>query len=272
MRIAGFSGYFYPFLESEIIEFIKKIESDIPIKSEKIISAIVPHAGWVYSGKCGLYVYKNLSEIENVIIIATNHSSIGKVLLSLEDIKTPLGKIEINRKIVKQILDEIEFSEINEEIHCNEHAIEVQLPFLQYYLKKFKLTPILVSNLELDEIKKISSFLKNNINFKNSVIIFSGDLIHHGAIYGFEIFKENKKENVRNADLEIINSILEKNLEKYLKLVKKYHTVCGYYVFQIFIELTNSLNLKNELLCYYNSADVTKNEDAIVGYASIISY
>ncbi|MEM0324711.1 MAG: AmmeMemoRadiSam system protein B [Candidatus Aenigmatarchaeota archaeon] len=272
MRLSNFNGYFYPFLKEEIEKFIKENEKEINEIDEEILLAIVPHAGWNYSGKCALHVYKNLRKVENVIIIATNHSSIGKVILSLEDIKTPLGLIKINKEFIKKILDKIDFSEIDENIHENEHSIEVQLPFLQYYLKKFKLVPILVSNLDRDEIELFTNFLIENIDFKNSVIIFSGDMIHHGKIYNFEIFKTNKKENVKNADIEIINSILEKNIEKFRELAKKYYTVCGYYSFQIFIEISKKLNLNNKLLCYYNSADITNDEDIIVGYSSIISY
>lgn len=271
MRFSNFSGYFYPFFKEEIIEFIQKNEKDVKDLEEKIVSAIVPHAGWQYSGKCALHVYKNLKNIKKVFVVATNHSSLGKVVLSAENIKTTLGIVEIDKEAVKNILNEIEFSEINELVHANEHSIEVQLPFLQYYLKDFKLVPILVSNLEREEVKELAKKLSQMYD-ENSVFIFSGDFIHHGKIYGFEYFKDNKKENVRKADLKFVDFIIKKDLESFLEHAKTFYTICGYYVFQVYIELTKELNLTNKLLCYYNSADVTKDEEIIVGYASIIGY
>lgn len=272
MRDVNFAGYFYPSSREKIIEFINKNEKNIPYFSKNFITAIVPHAGWEYSGKCALYVYKNLKKFKDIIIIATNHSQIGKIVLSLEDIRTPLGIIKTNKNFIKKILKEIEFSDVNEVIHSNEHSIEVQLPFLQYYLKDFEIIPILVSNLDFEEVKRFSNFLKENLDFKDTAIIFSGDLIHHGKIYDFEIFKESKARNVKNADLDIINSILEHDLQKFLQLCKRYYTVCGYFTFQIFIEISRLLNLKSELLCYYNSGEITKNEEIVVGYSAIVSY
>lgn len=271
MRLASFAGSFYPFSKEEIIDFIKENEKDIQTLNEKIFASIVPHAGWIYSGKCALHTYKNLenSNFENVIIVATNHSSIGKVILSTEDIKTPLGKVKINKKLVKKFL-ELEFSEINEDIHSEEHSIEVQLPFLQYYLKDFSIVPILVSNLSLQEIKALVQLLKEIFDEK-TFYLFSGDFIHHGKIYGFEVFKENKKENVRNADMKFIESILNKDLNSFVSHAKRFYTICGYYSFQVFIEFTKEMNSKNKLLCYYNSADVTNDEEIIVGYASIVA-
>ncbi|MEM5827979.1 MAG: AmmeMemoRadiSam system protein B [Candidatus Aenigmatarchaeota archaeon] len=269
MRLASFAGSFYPYEKEEIIDFIQKNEKDISKLKEKIVASIVPHAGWVYSGKCALYTYKNLENfnIENIIIISTNHSSIGKVILSLEDVKTPLGKVKINKSLVKKFL-ELEFSEINEEIHAEEHSIEVQLPFLQYYLKDFSIVPILVSNLNVREIEELVKKLKEAYSNK-TFFLFSGDFIHHGKIYGFEIFKENKKENVRNADMKFIECILNKDLRSFVLYAKKFYTICGYYSFQVFIEFSREMNLKNKLLCYYNSADITNDEEIIVGYASI---
>lgn len=273
MRCSRFSGFFYPSTKEGIIEFINKNRKEVVKISEKIKFAIVPHAGWDFSGRCALYVYENLRKVDRVIAIGTNHSQIGKIVLSSENIKTPLGIVRIDDSFVKKILINIDFADVIEEVHENEHSIEVQLPFLQHYLgSNFRLVPILVSNLNSSEMKIFSDFISEVLDLEKDIVIFSGDMIHHGKAYGFTIFKDKISENVRKTDLEIIKSILDCDLERFLELSKKYYTVCGFYSFQIFIYLTKRFGLKTKLLCYYNSGEITKKEDLVVGYASLISH
>ncbi|MEM0480916.1 MAG: AmmeMemoRadiSam system protein B [Candidatus Aenigmatarchaeota archaeon] len=270
MRSLRFRGSFYPYEKEEIESFIKENLKKIKIE-DKAKLAIVPHAGYIYSGFCALHSYANLDkEVKRVIIFGVDHNGLcNKICVGKEDWEGIFGKIETDKEFIEKI-SKFENVEINDEIHKYEHSIEVQIPFLEYFLKNFKLVPILINNMSFEEIYDFSKNLSNLLD-NETALIFSGDLIHHGEIYGFVIFTEKRIEKVRNADMHIINSILKLNEKEFLELLEFYPTVCGKYTFQAFISFCKILNKKPKLLCYYNSGEITKEEDVIVGYSSIIA-
>lgn len=247
-------------------------------KNKKIIAGIVPHAGYVYSGPCAAFTYKELYEnwdFDTIVIVGTNHYNIGAniALLITEDWYTPFGIVKTDIEFGRKIIED--FDAIEDPLpHKYEHSIEVQLPFLKYLFgDNFKIVPILIRDLSIDIIRDFAKLLREISEELNRRIFLlaSGDLTHYGEIYGFKIFKENEIENVRKMDMEIISKILELNSEEFLNLASK-STVCGIYPFITFIEYSKLFNAKVELLRYYNSGEKTGSKDAIVGYSSIISY
>jgi len=271
MRRLAHRGSFYFYEKEEIVDFVEKNIEKINVE-EGSKAIIVPHAGYQYSGFCALHSFLSLDKkAKRVLIFGVDHlGNCRKICVSSEDWEGIFGEVKIDRKFINKLLD-LENVEINDFAHKYEHSIEVQIPFLEYFFKDFKIVPILLNNLSTNEIENFIEKLCSLIDEK-TVSIFSGDLIHHGEIYGFVIFNERRKENLKNADMEIITSILNLNEKKFLEMYKKYPTVCGYYTFQAFIFYSKKLNLKPKLLCYYNSAEITNEEDIIVGYASIASY
>jgi AmmeMemoRadiSam system protein B len=271
MRRLKHRGTFYFFEKEEIINFIEENVKKIKVK-EGSRAVIVPHAGYQYSGFCALHSFLSLNkDAKRILIFGVDHlGGCRKICVGSENWEGIFGEVKVDRKFVEKILD-FENVEVNDYAHEYEHSIEVQIPFLEYFFKDFKIVPILLNNLTSEEIEKFVENLVKIVDEK-TISIFSGDLIHHGEIYGFIAFKEKRKENQKKADMEIVKAILSLDLKKFLESYKKYPTVCGYYTFQAFIFYSKKLNLKPKLLCYYNSAEITNEEDLIVGYASIASY
>ena len=137
------AGTFYEAEEEALNEQIKNCflskfgPGRLPeIKKEKkekaVLGIIVPHAGYVYSGACAAYAYKEIAESASpdlFVIIGLSHSGYSSCI-SLEDWETPLGIArndkDFGRSLIKTGLKQ------NETAHSQEHSIEVQLPFLQF--------------------------------------------------------------------------------------------------------------------------------------------
>ncbi len=261
------AGQFYPADKTDLIKEIQKY-TEKRKADEDIAAAIVPHAGYGFSGKAAGKVYSVLPKTETFIVIGTNHSTMGEsISISLQDFETPLGIIKNNLKFSKQLLQQLNYLgiEIDNETHKYEHSIEVQLPFLQQTQKNsdFKIVPILIGYYDLDLCKKlakaiyeISEKLKTKI-----VILASSDFTHSGPAYGKKIDK--------NMDKKTIEKIKKLDSEKFLQESKQ-TTICGAGAICVVLEFCKLKNSKKiKVLDYYTSQDIIPSENW-VGYAGII--
>ena len=263
MRKSIVAGKFYPDdkteLEKEIKSFVKKKPNNL------IIAAIVPHAGYTFSGKCAGKVYSLLPEADTYIIIGTNHTGLGKeISISLEDFETPLGIVKNDTQLGKEILQELGLQE-DSQAHKYEHSVEVQLPFLQQSQKDFKIVPIILGDHNLETCKKLAESIdKTSKRLKRNIILLaSSDFTHSGPSYGATIDMK--------IDKEAIDKILKLDSKSFLSLASK-TTICGAGAICTVIEFSKFKGAKKaELVDYYDSSSVFPSADK-VGYAGIIFY
>ncbi len=261
MRQPIVAGQFYPNdkekLEKEIKKYLKK-EPDPTIKA-----AIVPHAGYLFSGNCAGKVYSKLPRAETYIILGVNHQSIGEdIAISLETFQTPLGEVGNDLELGEEILKELQIYE-SEDPHLYEHSIEVQLPFLQYTQEHFHIVPIILKNYTLEKCQKLSKAIVDCSRRlrRRTVIIASSDFTHTGPAY-------NSQVDI-SIDKEAIEKIKNLNTQEFLKTAEK-TTICGTGAIATTIETAKLLNIKEvQLIEYYDSSSVLNNENK-VGYAGII--
>ena len=277
MRQSIVDGQFY---ESDSDELKKQIEDcfkskfgpgGIPSKKGKnIIGVICPHAGYVFSGACQAFSYKEIGESEVpdlYVMLGLSHSGFNSCI-SVEDWETPLGVVNVDKEFGEKVADVCGLP-IDEVAHQNEHSIEVQLPFLQYVSKDFKILPIMIGP-DID-IKRFAENFKDVLDQtkKNVIFIASSDFTHYGVNYGFVPFSSNVKDNLYKLDKKAIDQILKLDSDGFLDLASK-STICGQYPIAALIEISKLLGAKKvELLKYYTSGDIVKDYSNSVGYASI---
>ncbi len=140
------SGQFYPESPSQLKAMIEGMVDDKAVK-EEVIGLVSPHAGYIYSGPVAGAVISRVKFKDTFIIMGPNHTGRGKPLSIMTQgaWKTPLGEVEIDSELGKQILAISSHLEEDNIAHQYEHSIEVQLPFLQYFKKDIKLVPIILA-------------------------------------------------------------------------------------------------------------------------------
>ncbi len=274
-RNANFVNKFYPDepeLSKMLNEFYLKAEKEDEklgkeIKDVKI--AIAPHAGYTFSGDVAMlshyFLLKDANEPKTVVILSPSHTGLGSGY-SLQDIVTPLGKIE-NKTIQLN-----EFYE-NEDAHFYEHAAEVQLPFIQYLSEKkeivFKFFPIIIQ--EPKYFQDVLHLVKLAIEGKIKLII-SSDFVHFGYSYGFVPFEDVSL--FKELNMKIIRTILNGNSKEFFKISA---TTCGKYPIYLVLNALeklrdeNGININAKLLKFKDSSEVYNSFDR-VGYASIVFY
>ncbi|MEM0048093.1 MAG: AmmeMemoRadiSam system protein B [Ignisphaera sp.] len=284
---------FYPFNKGQLVKELERAFTNtrfgpgaLPSKKQgelTIIGGVVPHAGYSYSASCAAWFYKELAEnkpaVETVILLGTNHTGFGKTITTstyYTTWATPLGGVNIDVEFINKLKKEYPPLDDDALAHTREHSLEVQLPFLQYvYGDKFRIVPIVVKDLIYQEARDFAEALKRVVDDlkRDVIVIASSDFTHHGSIYGYVLFNSNISQNVRELDRKFIDAIIELDTRRFLKLIEEYNaTVCGFGAIAIAMEYTKLLNGKAKLLKYYHSADVTEDEDVVVGYASILFY
>jgi MEMO1 family protein len=267
-RAPAVAGMFYekdPEILSKIVDkYISNAESQEI--TGRIYGIIAPHAGYIYSGQTAAFGYKNLigKQYDTVVVISPSHREYfeGVSVFNGAGYSTPLGNIEIDQDLKTKFIVSNSYMMEGNMGHRNEHALEVQLPFLQRILKDFKILPLVMG----DQNREICNALGNTLaeilaDKKNSLIVASSDLSH---------FHETKKAKV--LDDVIINNINNYEVEDLLKNLGCGKTeACGGGPIAAMMSASKKLGAKNaKVLKYSDSGDVSGDKNEVVGYLSAI--
>jgi len=240
-------------LQSELTDLMPvAANSGLDIKA-----LIVPHAGYFYSGAIAADAFSYVSELKikpkKVILLGPNHrvGLSGCAIPSYDDFITPLGKVPVDRKLCSKLIEK-ELVIENDNVHTWEHSLEVQLPFLQHCLADFDILPILVGQIEAQNLVDILSFLLEQDDF---LIIVSSDLSHfHPQDKAVQV-DENTIDKIINMDC---------NLEP--------NQACGCYALNGFLSLAQAKKWHIKLVNKANSGKVNKIKNEVVGYASFVLF
>lgn len=268
IRKPAVAGQFYPLdthkLKNQIEDYIIK-----NAQKKDVIACILPHAGYIYSGKVAAETLSYVQIKEKIIIFGPNHTGYGKTFgVMTEGLwQMPFGNIEIDKDLADELLKSCKYLEEDTISHLYEHSLEVEMPLLQYFKKDFKIVPITVALEEAQLYKEIGIDIADTINrlgIKSSVLIVaSSDMTH----YESQVSAEKK-------DYQAIQAILELNEDKLMERVEKYNiSMCGAGPVTIAISCAKNLGAKRaELIKYQTSGDITGDYSSVVGYAGIIIY
>lgn len=258
------AGQFYPASASTLKAMLKGMV-DEKVAKEEVIGLISPHAGYIYSGPVAGAVISRIRFKDTFIIMGPNHTGSGKPFSIMTEgrWKTPLGEVEIDSEVGKQILAHSRYLEEDYLAHSYEHSIEVQLPFLQYFKSDFKLVPIVLAHAGGAIYKEIGRALAKAVkeSGKKVVIIASSDMTH----YESQAWAQRK-------DTQAIEAVLKLDEDELLKRVDKFNiSMCGYGPAVSLIAAAKELGAKEaELVKYQTSGDTSGDYSSVVGYAGII--
>ena len=264
IRQPGVAGLFYPSdsirLRTEIQTMLAAAEPK-PLTSN-IFGIVSPHAGYIYSGRTAAYGF-NLLKYKNynkVIIISPSHREYfaGVSIFNGAAYKTPLGVVEIEKELAQKIIGGSKTISFGIEGHRQEHAIEVQVPFLQTVLTDFKIVPIVMGdqgNVFVEDLAKQISKAAD----EKTIIIASSDLSH---------FYPKKK--AFELDSIVVKDILDFDYEKLQNdLDNSRCEACGGGPIVVLMKAASLLGKKRSMLLNRSdSGDVSGDNSEVVGYLS----
>jgi MEMO1 family protein len=219
----------------------------------------------MYSGPVACHSYAELAKDgkpEAAVILGPNHTGMGSgVSIETEgEWITPLGKVQIETSIAKEILEKSEFLEEDSAAQVNEHSVEVQVPMLQFlYNESVKIVPIVIMLQNLEVCADLSSAIAKVAEQRNIIIIASSDFTHYEPA---DIARE--KDKLALANIERIEG------EELLKTVERNNiSMCGPGPVATTLLAAKKLGARSSrVLKYSNSGDVTGDMQSVVGYGA----
>jgi AmmeMemoRadiSam system protein B len=253
---AAVADLFYPGnaddLTSHIAAALRDATAQLPESLPVPKAIIVPHAGYIYSGSTAGFAYAALKQanIKRVVLLGPAHRIpfYGMALSGYDAFATPLGEVRLDAAAIQKALTFADV-QINDAAHAQEHALEVQLPFLQTVLNDFLLLPLCIGSVQPDAVASVIESLWGD---DKTLFVISSDLSH------FHPYAEAKK-----LDLHSIETILQ------LRGDLSHEQACGATGINALLRVAQRKQLNARMLDYRNSGDTAGDKDRVVGYASI---
>jgi MEMO1 family protein len=267
MRAPAVAGYFYNGDGDSLGRELRRMmlyASEHAVQSDAVC-ALCPHAGHQYSGDVAALTYasvRNITKAETIVIIGPNHRDEGKALaLSMEDWATPLGIAKCDDALAKKILGNSRMVQADEKAHVHEHAIEVQVPFLQVWAPKAKIVCISMLDQGMDAAADLSNALAKALDPAKHTLIVSSDFSHY-------IHETNAEKNDKAA-LKYIEAL---DAHGFARAVEENDwSICGYGPITAGIMYSRKKGAKSgELIKYSNSGKKTGDVGSVVGYAGVV--
>jgi len=268
VREPAVAGMFYPDNVDELKSNINSHLNDAQLdrKFEDVFGVVSPHAGYPYSGLSAAYAYNVLKDLvlETAIILSPSHREYfkGNSIYEGSAYRTPLGDMPVDKTLAVELADAGEFMFLGNNGHGSEHAVEVQIPFLQLVKPEIKIVPVVIGDQNKVYIDSLAEALSKIMN-KNRVIITSTDLSHFHKKSDADYLDTIIEKHIDNFNYDSLQSDLEKRTCEAcggggIVAMMKAAEICGY----------NHSNV----LSRTDSGDTSGDNSSVVGYLSAVIY
>lgn len=256
-RPAAVAGRFYPAsahaLDRMVDEFLSAAKTGSTPDPKAVIA---PHAGYIYSGPIAGSAFRPWAEsagrINRIVLIGPSHYVCfdGLALPSAAQFATPFGDVPVDADATKSLL-ELPQVQIFDPAHEQEHALEVELPFLQRTLKDFQIVPLVVGEAGDDDVREVLELLWGGPETR---IVISSDLSHY---LGYEAARRLDRTTAERIETRQAASLTGKH-------------ACGYRAIRGFLRAAERCGLSAETADLRNSGDTAGPRDRVVGYGAFL--
>jgi AmmeMemoRadiSam system protein B len=277
-RSADFAGSWYPSRESDCRRAIEEFSrSSDPCPSGPGFGGIVPHAGWLFSGKIACNVVRCLSEQsspDTVVLFGRHlHPSSKTYIMTEGSWATPLGDLEIDQDLGKKLCAEFPFVVETATHYDQDNTIELQLPFVKYHFPEVKILPLGMpptqGSLRVGErTAEISRELGRKI-----LVLGSTDLTHYGYNYGYAPKGVGKAavDWVRNEnDRRLVDLILRMDAEEVIRESLTNHNACCSGAVATAIAAAKKLGARQAHKLFYATSYDVRPDESFVGYVGAV--
>ncbi|MDO8736463.1 MAG: AmmeMemoRadiSam system protein B [Thermoleophilia bacterium] len=263
VREAAVAGQFYPGTRPGLERAVKEMIGPGPKRSA--LGVMVPHAGYMYSGRVAGEVYGAVEMPRTFIILGPNHSGLGPMasIMASGVWRLPGGDAVIDESLSASLLSHSGSLEADDRAHVFEHSIEVQIPFMQYLVGQVSFVPVSMMDHSVDVCRDIGEAVAVAVKeSKNPVLIVaSSDMTH----YESQAIAQEK-------DNLAIDRLLSLDPQGLLETVQSNHiSMCGVAPAAAMLFACRKLGATEaHLVRYETSGDVTGDYSQVVGYAGVV--
>ncbi len=253
------AGLFYPadpgVLEADIDALLQ--QGPLPAEPARPLALVAPHAGYRYSGEIAASAYRLLApwadDISLVAVLAPSHRVplSGIATSSADAFTTPLGTVPVARESI-EALERIGGVGQADAAFADEHAVEVQLPFLQRSLHDFELVPLVVGDCD----PALVAAVIEQLAAKGALVIISSDLSHYEPYASCQRHDQATTTRIETLQYEAIGP----------------RDACGAYPLSGLLHFARTQGWRLKTLDLRNSGDTSGDRSRVVGYGAYAVY
>jgi MEMO1 family protein len=265
LRLPAVAGRFYPEDPKELARQIAAFAAPAGESPRPAIACMVPHAGYRYSGHVAGAVYARLKLPHRFLLLGPRHFPRGKAqaILSEGSWQTPLGHAKIDSELARELKSACGELCEDQVAHATEHALEVQLPFLQSLRSDFRFVPIALGTTDYPQLESLGRAIAEVLRRQSDpvLVIASSDMNHY-----------EPDEVTRRKDGRALERLLALDGRGLFDVVRREGiTMCGFGPAVSMLTAAGLLGAtKATLVRYATSGDISGDRDEVVGYAGVI--
>ena len=271
VRAPAVAGSFYPADPAQLAKTVDTLlaRPAPQLDAQSVVAIIAPHAGYEFSGSVAASSYAALKgrKVRRVVVISPSHyESFGfSSVYEGEAYATPLGEIPVDREFARRLAAQSSLIKLARNGHISsgdrgEHALEVQLPFLQRTLGSFRLVPVVMGEQDYQASRALGTALARLITGPDTLIVASSDLSHFHPY--------DQAVQLDRATLGAIEQgdylTLSHNLES-----RTWEACGGGPIVAAMIAAERIGATQVKVLKYANSGDITGDRGRVVGYGAV---
>lgn len=271
VRAPAVAGSFYP---ADPVQLAKTVDELLArpapqVDAPRIVALVAPHAGYQFSGSVAANSYAVLKgrKVRRVVLIAPSHyeSFPFAAVYDGQAYVTPLGEIPVDREFARRLAAQNSLIKLAGNGHMasggrGEHALEVQLPFLQRAVGSFQLVPVVMGAQEYPVSRALGVALAKLIRGSDTLIVASSDLSHFHPYEGAVQLDHATLGAIEQGDY----LTLSHNLES-----RTWEACGGGPIVAAMIAAERLGADKTKVLRYANSGDITGDRGRVVGYGAV---
>jgi MEMO1 family protein len=269
VRAPAVSGRFYPGTKGELERTVRELlEAVGEARPGPARAAMAPHAGYLYSGLTAAHVFARLEIPPIVVILAPNHTGVsrapgGASLWEAGAFRTPLGDVSVDDGFARALLETSPLVGPDHAAHASEHAVEVELPFLQLKRADVRIVPLVLAWDAWEGCRGLGETLAALVRrWPDRVLLLaSSDLNHYEPAATAE--RKDKRALDAVAALDGAELLARCRSERI--------SMCGRAPAATVIAAAKALGAgRGDVVHYSHSGMVTGDDDAVVGYGGVV--
>jgi len=254
IRPPAVAGQFYPGERNRLRSQVAELLADLAPASVAPKAVIAPHAGYVYSGRVAATAFATLREraqmVTRVVLIGPAHyvHLRGIAVPTVDAFETPLGSVPVDAEALRAIAD-LPFVTPADAPHAPEHALEVELPFLQLLLPAFRIVPLVVGEAAPRDVADV---LRRLWGGPETLIVISSDLSHYHDYETAQRLDAATAAAIEHGDWAALGP----------------KEACGFLAVAGLLMAAERCGMKARRLALCNSGDTAGSRDRVVGYGA----
>ncbi|MBM4395411.1 MAG: AmmeMemoRadiSam system protein B [Deltaproteobacteria bacterium] len=265
-RPPAVAGRFYEASGPELERRVRALAATDPsVPPRPVVGAVSPHAAYEYSGAVAGRVFSRIVVPDVVVVLAPNHTGLGQPAAVGVDgpWQMPTGDIEIDAEVAWRVVGSCEHLVADDLAHATEHAIEVQVPFLQARNPAVRIVPVCLRTMSFEMCGCIGKGIARALaGIEDRVLLVaSSDMSHHEPLRVATRKDRMAIERIREMDAHGL----------YSAVVDHHVSMCGVVPVTVMLVAARLLGARHaELIDYATTGDVSRDDSSVVGYAGLV--